>query len=84
MMARDYLAIPGSSASIERAFSYAARTDSPRRGAMLDSRFGGLQRLRDAYSDGRLEAVSEAWVVLDADFGALTLEIDELLENAAE
>ena len=36
---------------------------------MGSEKFGGLQRLRSAYRDGRLEAVNEAWMEIDPDFG---------------
>ena len=29
--------------------------------------FGGLQRLKSAYQDGRLKAESEAWLAFDSD-----------------
>lgn len=67
-IARDYLAIPASSCLIERAFSMSALTDDPRRGSMGGGKFGALQRLRDAYRDGRLEAIREAWLQIDPDF----------------
>jgi hypothetical protein len=34
---------------------------------MLEEKFGGLQRLRSAYQDGRLKAESEAWMAIDPD-----------------
>jgi hypothetical protein len=68
LIARDFAAIPGSSCLVERAFSLSARTDSARRGNMEKNKFSGLQRLRGAYADGRLEVQKEVWVALDADF----------------
>ncbi|KAF5318335.1 hypothetical protein D9611_014246 [Ephemerocybe angulata] len=81
-MARDYLAIPASSALIERAFSMSARTDDPRRRNMGGLKFGMVQKLRDAYREGRLEAAREAWVKIDPDFNFFDdiAEIVELLE----
>ncbi|PPR02389.1 hypothetical protein CVT24_002051 [Panaeolus cyanescens] len=67
-MAKDYLAIPAASVLIERAFSMSALTDVPRRGNLLPETFGGLQRLRDAYRQGRLKAVTEAWLAVDPSF----------------
>jgi hypothetical protein len=67
-LARDYLAIPASTCLAERSFSMSARTDDCRRRQMGD-KFGGLQRLRSAYRDGRLEAINEAWMEIDPDFG---------------
>jgi hypothetical protein len=67
-MARDYLAIPGSSALAERSFSLSGRTDDPRRRQMDAEKFGAIQRLRGAYRDGRLKAREEAWLEIDPDF----------------
>ncbi len=67
-MARDYMAIPASSCLAERSFSMSARTDDVRRRQMGSKKFGALQRLRAAYRDGRLKAVQEAWMEIDADF----------------
>ena len=69
MLARDYLAIPASTCLAERSFSMSARTDDCQRRKMGSEKFGGLQRLRSAYHDGRLEAVKEAWMEIDPDFG---------------
>jgi len=66
-MARDYMAIPASCLA-ERSFSMSARTDDVRRRQMGSKKFGALQRLRAAYRDGRLKAVQEAWMEIDADF----------------
>ncbi|KIL60192.1 hypothetical protein M378DRAFT_84140, partial [Amanita muscaria Koide BX008] len=67
-IARDFLPIPASSCFIERAFSLSARTDSARRGQMVKTRFGSIQRLRNGYSEGRLQVANEVWVALDASF----------------
>lgn len=67
-IAKDYLAIPASSALIERAFSMSARTGDPRRRTMGGVKFGLVQRLRDAYCEGRLKAITEAWIDIDPDF----------------
>jgi hAT family C-terminal dimerisation region len=67
-MARDYMAIPGSSCVAERSFSMAARTDDVRHRQMKAEKFTGLQRLRSAYHDGRLQAVTEAWMHVEPDF----------------
>ena len=69
MMARDYMAIPGSTCLAERSFSMSARTDDTRRRQMDSGKFGALQRLRSAYRDGRLEALKEAWIEIDPCFG---------------
>ena len=68
LMARDYMAIPGSTCLAERSFSMSARTDDVRRRQMGGEKFGALQRLRSAYRDGRLEAIQEAWMEIDPDF----------------
>lgn len=67
-MARDYMAIPASSCLAERSFSMSARTDDVCRRQMGSKKFGALQRLRAAYRDGRLKAVQEGWMEIDADF----------------
>lgn len=54
-MARDYLAIPATSCIAERSFSLSGRTDDPRRGQLKKTKFGGLQKIRAGYLDGRLD-----------------------------
>jgi hypothetical protein len=46
-----------------------AWTDDCRCRQMGSEKFGGLQRLRSAYRDGRLEAVNEAWTEIGPEFG---------------
>ena len=58
-MARDYLAIPATTCIAERSFSLSARTDDPRRRQMKKLKFGGLQKLRAGYMDGRIIADDE-------------------------
>ena len=58
-MARDYLAIPATTCIAERSFSLSARTDDPRRRQMKKDKFGGLQKLRAGYIDGRLDVEGE-------------------------
>ncbi len=53
-MARDYLAIPATSCIAERSFSLSGHTDDPRRGQLKKTKFGGLQKIRAGYLDGRL------------------------------
>ena len=72
-MARDYMAIPGSTCLAERSFSMSAWTDDVRCHQIDGDKFGALQQLRSAYRDGRLEAVNEAWMEIDPDF---SIEID--------
>jgi hypothetical protein len=59
MMARDYLAIPATTCIAERSFSLSARTDDPRRRQMKKVKFGGLQKLRAGYIDGRLSVTGD-------------------------
>ncbi len=62
-MARDYLAVPGFSTSLEHAFSYARRTDSDSHHQNLGAKkFGTLQRFKGAYWDGRISVQNEAWM----------------------
>lgn len=56
MMARDYLAIPGTTCIAERSFSFSRRTDGYQRRQMKSIKFGGLQKLLAGYMDGRLDA----------------------------
>ena len=58
-MARDYLAIPATTCIAERSFSLSARTDAPRRRQIQKAKFGGLQKLRAGYMDGRLNVEGE-------------------------
>jgi hypothetical protein len=58
-MARDYLAIPATTCIAERSFSLSACTDDPRRRQIGKTKFGGLQKLRAGYMDGRLSAEGE-------------------------
>ena len=50
-MARDFLAIQGSSVPSERVFSSAGVTDHPRRNRLNSDIFGTLQKLKGAYHD---------------------------------
>jgi hypothetical protein len=59
LMARDYLAIPATTCIAERSFSLSARTDDPRRRQIQKAKFGGLQKLRAGYMDGRLDVDGE-------------------------
>ena len=58
-MSRDYLAVPATTCIAERSFSLSARTDDPRRRQMKKTKFGGLQKLRAGYMDGRLSVQEE-------------------------
>jgi hypothetical protein len=76
-MARDYLAIPATTCIAERSFSLSARTDDPRRRQMKKVKFGGLQKLRAGYLDGRLSVQSE---ILQKYIGDFSFDDDEYLE----
>ena len=67
-MARDYLAIPATSCIAERSFSLSARTDAPRRRQMKKLTFGGLQKLRAGYMDGRISVEDEVMKKYVGDF----------------
>ena len=67
-MARDYLAVPATTCIAERSFSMSARTDDPRRGRMQQLKFGGLQKLRAGYLDGRINVDSEIMKKYIGDF----------------
>ena len=65
-IARDYLAIPASSAIDERSFSLSGRTDdSQRRGQLKKAKFGGLQKVQAGYLlvDGWLNVEGDIMVV---------------------
>ena len=59
-MARDYLAIQGSSVPSERAFSSGALTGTLRRNRLLPESFEALQILKGAYKSGVVNANGEA------------------------
>ena len=67
-MARDYLAIPATTCIAERSFSLSGRTDDPRRGRMNHVKFGGLEKIRAGYMDGRLSAEDEVMKKYIGDF----------------
>jgi hypothetical protein len=67
-MARDYLAIQGSAVPSERVFSGGSITATRRRNRLTTQIFAALQRLKDAYRDGRLSAAAEAWEHIPASF----------------
>ena len=77
LMARDYLAIPATTCIAERSFSLSARTDDPRRRQIKKVKFGGLQKLRAGYLDGRLSVQSE---VLQKYMGDFSFDDNEYAE----
>ena len=76
-MARDYLAIPATSCIAERSFSLSGRTDDPRRGRMKKLKFGGLQKIRAGYLDGRLNVEGE---ILDKYVGDFNFDDEDYLD----
>ena len=68
LMARDYLAIPATTCIAERSFSLSAHTDDPRRRQIQKTKFGGLQKLRAGYMDGRLNVDGEIMKKYIGDF----------------
>ena len=76
-MARDYLAIPATTCIAERSFSLSARTDDLRRRQIKKVKFGGLQKLRAGYLDGRLSVQSE---VLQKYMGDFSFDDNEYAE----
>ncbi len=67
-MARDYLAIPATTCIAEHSFSLSAHTDDPQRRQMNKVKFGGLQKLRAGYMDGRLSVEGEIMQKYIGDF----------------
>jgi hypothetical protein len=59
-MARDYLAIQGSAAPSERAFSQGGLTDTKRRNRLSNTAFEALQILKSAYRNGHIRASEQA------------------------
>jgi hypothetical protein len=59
-MARDYLAIQGSSVPSERAFSSGGLTGTSLRNRLSPAIFEALQILKSAYRNGHISAAQEA------------------------
>jgi hypothetical protein len=59
-IAKDYLAIQGSSVASERTFSSSGITATPRRNCLAPETFGALQLLKSAYRQGHISATSQA------------------------
>jgi hypothetical protein len=68
MMACDYLAIPATTCIAEQSFFLSARTDDPRQRQMKKVKFGGLQKLRAGYIDGRLSVKGDILSTYVGDF----------------
>jgi len=58
-IARDYLAIQGSSVSSERAFSGGGLTDTKARNQLSPETFEALQILKSCYKDGLIKVEDE-------------------------
>ena len=58
LLARDYLAIQGSSVASEREFSSGGRTGTTLRNRLKPETFEALQLLKDAYRTGLISASS--------------------------
>jgi hAT family C-terminal dimerisation region len=77
-MARDYLAIQGSSVPSERAFSSGGLTGTSLRNRLSPAIFEALQILKSAYRNGHISAAQEAEGHIQTYLEALAvLEFDE-------
>lgn len=76
-MARDYLAVQGSSTPSERAFSSGGITDTPRRNRLTPKLFEALQVLKSAYRNRHITALHQAAQHVDV-LIALQEEAEEL------
>ncbi|KIK33092.1 hypothetical protein CY34DRAFT_100222, partial [Suillus luteus UH-Slu-Lm8-n1] len=76
-MARDYLAIQGSSTASERAFSSGGLTGTKRRNRLNKDVFENLQLLKSAYRNGHISAASDAEQHLDSLIAALRDNTDD-------
>ena len=68
LMACNYLAIPATTCIAEHSFSLSACTDDPQRWQFQKAKFGGLQKLRAGYIDGRLDVDGEIIKIYIGDF----------------
>jgi len=57
-MARDYLAVQGSTTPSERAFSSGGITDQSRRNRLTPEIFEALQLLKSVYRNGHIQAAA--------------------------
>ena len=64
-MARDYLAIQGSSVPSERAFSGGGLTGTRLRGRLTPELFEALQILKSAYRNGHIKAAEQASAAIE-------------------
>lgn len=82
-IARDYLAIQGSSTPSERAFSSGGITDTARRNRLSPDVFEALQILKSAYRNGHVGAPHQAAQHMDALISVLDAEV-ELVDSGSE
>ncbi|KAF7366232.1 HAT family dimerization domain-containing protein [Mycena venus] len=76
-IARDYLAIQGSAAPSERAFSNGSLTGAARRNRLAPEMFEALQLLKSAYRNGHVSAAADATKRVIAALDASDDEADE-------
>jgi hypothetical protein len=76
-MARDYLAIQGSSTASEHAFSSGGLTGTKRRNRLIKDVFENLQLLKSAYRNCHISAASDAEQHLDSLIAALHDNTDD-------
>jgi hypothetical protein len=87
-MARDYLAIQGSSVPSERAFSSGGLTDTSRRNRLTPAAFEALQILKSSYrnhhisaahdAEGRIQTYLASVAMLEGNRGTVELSDTEL------
>jgi hypothetical protein len=73
-IAKDYLAIQGSAAPSERAFSSSALTATACCNRVLSETFGQLQLLKSAYREGHISAASEVKLAVPRAHSPIILE----------
>ena len=83
-VARDYLAIQGSSVPSERAFSSGALTATHRHNRLSADIFEALQILKSAYQNGHISAAEQAATCMAAFLEDLELDEDLELELLLE
>ena len=82
-IARDYLAIQGSSVPSERAFSSGSLTATARRNRLKGDIFEALQILKSGYRNGHIGAAAEAERHINAYLETLAvLDNDAVWDNA--
>ena len=77
-MARDYLAIQGSSMPSERTFSSSGITDHSQRNRLTPEVFEALQLLKSAYRNEHIKAAAEAAVHVEHHASSTDITDDDL------